>query len=165
MMGAGFIRRGKTFFEARPCGVDWTMRGRPKLRAPRTARLNEARLLRLAVAVGCMVPIIAGGAGVLLGPAMVGINAATVAADSHYRYLSGLLLGIGLMFLTTVPRIETSTARFRLLAITVIVGGLGRLFGVLLERNPDASTLFALGMELGVTPALLLWQTRVAARP
>jgi uncharacterized membrane protein YfcA len=135
------------------------------LRLPGTARLHEALLLRLAVAVASMVPIIAGGAGVLLGPAMVGINAAAVAADSHYRYLSGLLVGIGLLFLTTVPRIETSTARFRLLAIIVIVGGLGRLFGVLLKSNADASTLFALGMELGVTPALVLWQTRVAARP
>jgi Domain of unknown function (DUF4345) len=135
------------------------------LRLPRTARLNEARLLRLAVAVGCMVPIISGGTGVLLGPGMVGINAATVAADSHYRYLSGILLGIGLLFLTTVPRIETSTSRFRLLAIVVIVGGLGRLFGVLLKGNVDASALFALGMELGVTPGLVLWQTRVAARP
>ena len=93
-----------------------------------------------------------------------GSKPSTVAADSHYRYLSGLLLGIGILFLTTVPRIERSTARFRLLATIVIVGGLGRLFGVLLNRNADASSLFALGMELGVTPALLLWQARVSTR-
>jgi len=126
--------------------------------------MNEARLLRIAVAAACVVPITAGGAGVVLGPAMVGIETATVAADSHYRYLSGLLLGIGILFLTTVPSIETSTVRFRLLATIVIVGGLGRLFGLLLNRNAEASSLFALGMELGVTPALLLWQSRVSAR-
>src|ERR1700746_3380270 len=79
--------------------------------------MPEVRLLRIAIAVTCMVPIIAGGMGVLLGPAMFGINTATGAADSHYRYLSGLLFGIGILFLTTVSRIETSTARFRLLAI------------------------------------------------
>ena len=124
----------------------------------------EARLLRIAVVVACMVPISAGGAGVLLGPAMIGIDTASIAADSHYRYLSGLLLGIGGLFLTTVPRIESSTARFRLLAIIVVVGGLGRLLGALLKRNADASSLVALGMELGVTPALLLWQARIAAR-
>ena len=83
--------------------------------------MPEVRLLRIAIAVACMVPIIAGGMGVLLGPGMFGINTATVVADSHYRYLSGLLFGIGILFLTTVPRIETSTARFRLLAIIVIV--------------------------------------------
>ena len=126
--------------------------------------MPEVRLLRIAIAVACMVPIIAGGMGVLLGPGMFGINTATGAADSHYRYLSGLLLGIGILFLTTVPRIETSTARFRLLAIIVIVGGLGRLLGVMLNRDVDAASLFALGMELGVTPALLMWQARVAAR-
>jgi hypothetical protein len=126
--------------------------------------MNEVRLLRVAVAAACLVPIVAGGAGVVLGPAMVGVETVTAAADSHYRYLSGLLLGIGILVLTTVPRIERSTVPFRLLASIVIVGGLGRLFGVLLNRDADASSLFALGMELGVTPALLLWQARVAAR-
>ena len=126
--------------------------------------MPEVRLLRIAIAVACMVPIIAGGMGVLLGPGMFGTNTATGAADSHYRYLSGLLFGIGILFLTTVPRIETSTARFRLLAIIVIVGGFGRLLGVLLKSDVDASSLFALGMELGVTPAFLMWQARVAAR-
>ena len=126
--------------------------------------MPEVRLLRIAIAVACMDPIIAGGMGVLLGPGMFGINTATGAADSHYRYLSGLLFGIGILFLTTVPRIETSTARFRLLAIIVIVGGLGRLLGVMVNRDVDALSLFALGMELGVTPTFLLWQARVAAR-
>jgi hypothetical protein len=95
----------------------------------------EARLLRIAVVVACMVPISAGGAGVLLGPAMIGIDNASIAADSHYRYLSGLLLGIGILFLTTVPRIDTSTARFRLLAIIVIIGGLGRFGSAFLQRR------------------------------
>jgi uncharacterized membrane protein YfcA len=126
--------------------------------------MNEARLLRIVVAAACLVPITAGVAGVLLGPVMLGIDTASIAADSHYRYLSGLLLGIGVLFSTTVPRIETSSVRFRLLAIIVIVGGLGRLLGALLNRNVDVSSLFALAMELGVTPALLLWQARVAAR-
>src|SRR5215469_17430910 len=126
--------------------------------------MPEVRLLKILVGVTCTVPILAGGMGVLLGPGMFGINTATGAGDSHYRYLSGLLFGIGILFLTTVPRIETSTARFRLLAIIVIVGGFGRLLGVILNRDVDASSLFALGMELGVTPALLMWQARVAAR-
>ena len=126
--------------------------------------MTEVRLLRIAIAVACMVPIIAGSMGVLLGPGMFGIDTATGAADSHYRYLSGLLFGVGILFLTTVPRIETSTARFRLLAIIVIIGGLGRLSGVMLNRDVDAVSLFAIGMELGVTPMFLLWQARVAAR-
>src|SRR5215469_6527899 len=105
--------------------------------------MPEVRLLRIAMAVACMVPIIAGGMGVLLGPGMFGINTATGAADSHYRYLSGLLFGIGILFLTTVPRIETATARFRLLVIIVIVGGFGRLLGGCLTAMWMRCPLFA----------------------
>jgi len=126
--------------------------------------MHEARVLKTVVAAACVVPITAGGAGVLLGPAMVGIDTPSLAADSHYRYLSGLLLGIGILFLSTVPRIERATVRFRLLALIVVIGGLSRLSGVLLSRDADLSTLFALAMELGMTPALVLWQAREADR-
>jgi hypothetical protein len=99
---------------------------------------------------------------VLLGPAMVGAATAPVAADSHYRYLSGLLLGIGGGFAATVPRIERHGARFRVLTAIVVVGGLGRLLSLALRGHPSAPMLFGLVMELGVTPALALWQRRVA---
>jgi hypothetical protein len=122
----------------------------------------ERRLLQAAVVLGCVVPIMAGGFGVLRGLAMLDI-AAAAPADAHYRYLSGLLLGIGLGFLGMVPRIEARGGRFRLLAAIVVVGGLGRLLSLLLDGMPDASTLFALAMELVVTPMLALWQWRVAA--
>ena len=126
--------------------------------------MHEARVLKTVVAAACVVPITAGGAGVLLGSAMVGIETSSLAADSHYRYLSGLLLGIGILFLSTVPRIERATGRFRLLALIVVIAGLSRLSGVLLCRDADLSILFALAMELGMTPALVLWQARVADR-
>jgi uncharacterized membrane protein YfcA len=124
--------------------------------------MGEKRLLQAAVALGCLVPIFGGGLGVWYGPAMVGLAAAAPAADAHFRYLSGLLLAIGFGFLSTVPRIEAHCARFRLLAAIVVAGGLGRLLSVALSGALDAATLFALAMELAVTPALALWQWRVA---
>jgi uncharacterized protein DUF4345 len=93
---------------------------------------------------------------------MVDVGAMPVAADSHYRYLSGLLLGIGIGFATAVPDIEHRTARVRLLAGIVVVGGLGRLLSLLLHGAPDKPMLAALAMELVVTPVLALWQARVA---
>ena len=125
--------------------------------------MNERRLLQVAVTLGCLVPIVGGGIGVLYGLAMVGIGTAPEPADSHFRYLSGLLLAVGLGFLSTVPNIEARSGRFRLLAAIVVVGGLGRLLSLALGGAPDASTLFALAMELAVTPALALWQWRVSA--
>ena len=124
----------------------------------------ERLALQLVVAVGSLVPICAGTAGVLWGPAMVGAGDGPLAADSHYRYLSGLLLGIGLAFATTVPAIERHAARFRLLTAIVVLGGLGRLFSLLLRGVPDRPMMAALVMELVVTPCLALWQARIARR-
>jgi hypothetical protein len=124
--------------------------------------MTERRLLQAAVVFACVVPILGGGFGVSRGPAMLGIAAASAAADAHFRYLSGLLLGIGLGFLAMVPRIETCGPYFRLLAAIVIVGGLARLLSLLLSGAGDGWTLFALAMELVVTPVLALWQWRIA---
>ena len=124
--------------------------------------MTEKRLLQLAVALACLVPIVGGGFGVIRGPAMLDIATAAAPAAAHFRYLSGLLLGIGLGFLSMVPRIEMHGRGFRLLAGVVVIGGLARLLSVALDGSADAATLFALTMELGVTPALALWQSRVA---
>jgi hypothetical protein len=125
--------------------------------------VNEKRLLQFAVALGSLVPISAGAAGIILGPAMVDARGFPLGVDSHYRYLSGLLLGIGIAFATTIPAIEQRTARFRLLTAIVVTGGLGRLISLLARGTPDKPMLAALVMELVVTPALAVWQSRVAA--
>jgi hypothetical protein len=124
--------------------------------------MSERWALQIVVAIASLVPISAGAAGMWLGPAMVDAAGAPIAADSHYRYLSGLLLGIGIGFMTTTPRIEAHAARFRLLTAIVIAGGLGRLLSLALRGYPDEPMLFGLAMELIVTPALAIWQTRVA---
>ena len=126
--------------------------------------MSERRILQIAIAVASLVPLGAGAAGIALGPAMVGADALPIGADSHFRYLSGLLLGIGIGFATAVPRIERRTARFRLLTAIVVVGGLGRLWSLIAFGAPDRPMLAALVMELGVTPALALWQARVAGQ-
>ncbi len=124
------------------------------------------RALQIVVAVLGLVPVLTGLAGMVLGPSMAGLDpsATPVALDSHVRYLSGLLLAIGLGFWSTIPRIERQTARFRLLTGLVVIGGLGRLLGLALAGRPPAPMLFGLGMELVVTPSLCWWQSRIAVR-
>lgn len=125
----------------------------------------ERRLLQAAVALGCVVPLLAGGSGMIEGPAFLSGVGSEVPADldSHFRYLSGLLLAIGLAFASCIPGIERKTARFRLLALLVFVGGLGRLLGLVASGTPGAGHVFGLVMELGTVPLLVLWQARVAA--
>lgn len=52
--------------------------------------------LQWAVRLACLVPLLAGGAGALSGFGFLDQPLAP-AADSHARYLSGLLLGLGLL--------------------------------------------------------------------
>ena len=86
----------------------------------------EKRLLQTAVAMFALVPIGAGLAGAGLGPELADGIASNVSLDSHFRYLSGLLLGIGLAFWSTIRSIERNAARFRLLTLIVFIGGLAR---------------------------------------
>ncbi len=123
----------------------------------------ERRALQILVAVGCIVPLAAGAAGVLLGPVMMDAAAAP-ALDSHYRYLSGLLLAIGIGFASTIPKIESQGARFRLLTLIVVVGGVGRAVSAAAVGFPHGAMAAALVMELVVTPGLALWQHRIARK-
>ena len=76
----------------------------------------------------------------------------------HYRYLSGLLLAIGLGFWSTIPNIERHAPRFRLLTGLVVIGGLCRLLGVALGDPLTPAVAAALAMELVATPLLCFWQ-------
>lgn len=119
----------------------------------------EKRVLQTAVGVAALLPILAGAWDVLQGPA-----GASPWAVNHGRYLSGLLMAIGIAFWSTVPDIEAMTSRFRLLTFIVAIGGLCRLLGVAMGDAVSPQVLAALTMELGVTPALCLWQHRLIRR-
>ena len=122
----------------------------------------QRRLLQIAVAIGGVVPVGAGLAGVVMGTSMVDShNIFFIDMDSHYRYLSGLLLGIGLAFWSTIPKIEKQGERFRLLTALVVVGGFSRLVSVWVLGWPGKPMLFGLGMELIITPLLAFWQFRL----
>jgi hypothetical protein len=120
----------------------------------------EKRLLQLAVTVAGLVPVSAGLAGALMGPALLN-QVGDAALDSHFRYLSGLLLGLGLAFWSTIPGIERRGQRFALLTFIVVVGGASRAFGMLVTGPPGLAMDLALMMELAVTPLLYLWRERV----
>jgi hypothetical protein len=124
----------------------------------------EKRLLQAVIAVFAWIPVLAGGAGMLLGPAMLGgETAAGVTADSHFRYLSGLLFAIGLAYWSCIKGIERRTNRIALLTLIVVCGGLGRALGWLSLGPPSRFHIAALGVELLIVPLVWLWQRRVAA--
>ncbi len=125
--------------------------------------MSERRALQLAVCLGGIVPVSAGLMGVMMGAGFTG-DGLSAAGDSHYRYLSGLLLAIGLSFWSIVPGIEDAARPARLLTTLVVVGGLARLYALAHVGWPSWPMMGGLVMELVVTPALCVWQARVAAQ-
>ncbi len=123
------------------------------------------RALQIAVAAGGIVPVAAGLSGIILGPSLAGPGVFSADLDSHFRYLSGLLLAIGLAFWGTIPSIERKGPVFRLLTAIVFIGGLARLYGVYTLGLPGAPMLFGLAMELVVTPLLCLWKALLFRNP
>jgi uncharacterized protein DUF4345 len=84
---------------------------------------NSKHALQVAVAIASVVPIVAGTAGLLLGPAMLADDAPdTPDLDGHFWYLSGLWLGIGLAYASAVPGIARRRERFLLLG-GIVIGG------------------------------------------
>ena len=82
--------------------------------------------------------------------------------ESHFRYLSGLLLGVGIAFAASIPTIERRSELFMVLSGIVVAGGLARLSALLIYGMPGTPHVLALGMELVVVPLLFAWQRRVA---
>ncbi|MBA2711318.1 MAG: DUF4345 domain-containing protein [Tatlockia sp.] len=127
-----------------------------------TSLKTEKIILQSLIVLACMVPLYGGLIGVLQGVCFLGADG--IDLDNHFRYLSGLLIGIGFAFLSTIPHIELHSKRFSLLTFIVVSGGLGRLVGFYLKGLPSSSMGLALGMELVVTPLLCVWQHSFARR-
>ncbi len=126
--------------------------------------MRERRALQAVVGIACLVPILVGIEGVLKGAGMFKLAVIPVSLDSHYRYLSGIFLMLGMAFASTIPAIEHQGKRFRLLGAMVVMGGLARALSWAAVGAPSLGHKLGLVMELVVVPLLMLWQARVARR-
>ena len=124
----------------------------------------ERRALQALLAVVAIVPVLAGSSGALLGVDILHIQNASISAESHFRYLSGLLLAIGLFYWSCVPRIEQHGERIKLLTTIVFIGGVARALDLYFNGIPSPVHIGALVIELAIAPAVMFWQHRVATR-
>jgi hypothetical protein len=127
---------------------------------------TEKKLLQAATALACLVPLSMGAHSVIDGAGVIrGVSEPLpVDLDSHFRYLSGLLLGAGLVFLACIPQIERHRPVFLALGAIILVGGLSRLLSLAQVGWPSPGHRFGLVMELIVVPLIVLWQGRIAGR-
>lgn len=128
-----------------------------------TNNATERRLLQFMIAFAALVPVIVGIKGMVMGTDMYGETRAQILMENHFRYLSGILMAIGISFWRLLPTIEKATGQVRMLTYLVVLGGLARLFGTV-ATGMTTTIVLALLMELVVTPFLCIWQSRVAQR-
>lgn len=112
---------------------------------------------QIVLAAAACVPVFGGIYGLLNG-----ISGAAPDLQSHYHYLSGLLLGIGIAFATCALDPETKTARFQTLVGIVLLGGLARLGYSLTSGTFTPVIWFTLFMELAAPVLMACWQLRIA---
>lgn len=120
---------------------------------PPAGPARSADMLPWMIRCAALVPLLAGAGGGLWGAGFLG-EASGPATASHLRYLSGLLLGLGLLALWCAADLRRRRAVFLALCAMVILGGALRLLGAALEGWPPVSHRLALVMELGVVPCL-----------
>lgn len=80
--------------------------------------------------------------------------------DSNVRFYSGLWLGIGIVILWMIPRIDREKTTLRVIAIFFFLGGIGRLISILTCGLPSNIYLVFVLLEL-CFPLLTLWQKRI----
>jgi hypothetical protein len=121
----------------------------------------EKRLLQIAIAIAGLIAVGAGMAGGLHGTLMLG-DWGDVSLDSHFRYLSGLLLGLGVAYWSVIPNVERQGERLSLVTLVIVTGGFFRALGLLADGSPGLMMRMALVAELVGAPLLYLWQRRIA---
>lgn len=126
---------------------------------------TERRILQLIIAAMAVFSLSAAGVSIVRGPDWLGyLGSVPTDLDSHFRYLSGLQLGIAIGFLSCIPKIEARGHRFRTLGFIMMAGGLARFIALWQGEPPSQGHLVALGIELVLVPLLLGWQRFLASR-
>jgi hypothetical protein len=121
----------------------------------------EKRLLQIVIALAALAPIVVGLSGAIWGPAM-GAGSIIGFGDSQFRYLSGMLVGVGAAYWLLVPTIEKEGERLFMLTLIVVVGGFCRASSLLLGGPAGVAVYVGLVLELIVAPGVYLWQMRLA---
>jgi len=90
---------------------------------------------------------------------------AYAAHDSHVRFLGGLWLGVGLLFVAGAWRLRVFKPAVQTALALTVVGGLARFSALRPDVQFGPQILGSFIAEVALMPLLLLWSTRVARRP
>jgi hypothetical protein len=121
----------------------------------------ERMLLQIAVAVAGLSGVALGLTGVVFGTLDADLSG-DVVLDSYVRFLKGMLLAIGLIYWSCVPKIDRCGDRISLVTFILVFGTLSRLMSVIGHGVPTVGIMSNLIAGLIFVPLLWLWQRHVA---
>ncbi len=123
----------------------------------------ERFCLQIATAFSALVLLGLGLCGIILGVQFLhGVG--TITVDNYFRLLSGIIAGMGIVLLCSIPHVERYRERFGILTFMIVLGGLAELYSVTLHGIPSVGALFGMFMTLIYAPLLWLLQRHVARR-
>jgi hypothetical protein len=122
----------------------------------------ERKLLQVAFALAGLVLIVFGLAGVFFGANFADLSG-SVEMDSYFRFLKGMLLGIGLIYWSSIPDIARHSERISVVTFILVLGAVPRLIAVIGHGVPTIGILISLAGELIFAPLLWLWHQHVAS--
>lgn len=82
--------------------------------------------------------------------------------DSHVRFLGGLWLGVGLLFVAAAWRLRALKPAVQVALVLIVIGGLARFSALRPDVLFGPQILGSFLAEVALMPLLLLWSTRVA---
>ena len=88
---------------------------------------------------------------------------ANASVESELRFYAAFYVAFGLAALRIAPRADRATAEVRALAATLFLAGLARAGGWLAVGRPSRLQRRLLIIELATPPAVVAWQSRLAA--
>jgi hypothetical protein len=121
----------------------------------------ERVLLQIAFALAGLLLIVFGLAGVFFGANFADLSG-SVEMDSYFRFLKGMLLGIGLIYWSSIPDIARHSERISVVTFILVLGAVPRLIAVIGHGVPTIGILIGLAGELIFAPLLWLWHQHVA---
>ena len=87
------------------------------------------------------------------------------ALDSTYRYFGGVYLGVALLALWCLPRIEERANALVVATGAIFLGGIGRLISIAAVGAPSSVTWYVLIIELGAVLVALAMRRSIRPAP
>lgn len=100
---------------------------------------------------------------IVYGIAPILDTAPSAALDNQFRYSAGVYLVFTFLLWWIIPSIERHSVPLRIIAASMMLGGVGRLVSLLQYGSGNSDQLVAMFLEL-TAPLLVVWQHQVALR-